>query len=240
VADKDINIWVDSTFSEPQEDSEEINVELQLASADNIGDHSIPVVYRVEEASLGSVDNKVEFFQETTVISGVINVPEEYFVYEPPKIEGIITSLIEFSASEKDNLDAEDIDIIYSSGYGTISGSFDKRIIFTAGKERLNVIDIPNYFYSPTTLSGLDYYWVNYANFSGNLTISGVPIPFYENEYDIIAEYFRQQKTLTSGSINVPVVITFSAWLGVPVTTDIYSVFEGYKDGYKFEVDTID
>jgi hypothetical protein len=119
-----------------------------------------------------------------------------------------------------------------------VSGVVSKKVVFTAGNEYLDSDNVPIAFYTSASVSGVVDRIVNYTNFSGNLTPSGVPIPYNNGIYICLTEYFDAY-TATSGVVDRVVDITFAGWVNFPVLADIYSVDQGLEKGYTVETTTI-
>lgn len=236
MADTTSKVWVDSTFVEPIQGSKDVYVEYHPAADENIGSHSIPVIYKTAEALPADYDVRLTYFQELITESGVFNVPLQYFTFTEPKMEGVYISLVEFLAGEKDKTDEKDLDLIYTTGFNSISGSLDKKLTFIAGKQQLAFDDTPVNFRLYTSSSGYLSFLHNYTNFSGNISTSGTPIAFYDTDFSIIAEYGGYTGTTTSGYLNRIVEITFAGWVDHNLTADVYSSLLGYKHHYDFEV----
>ena len=234
----DINsIWIDSTFSEPGEGSEDVTHQVQFTEADTIGAYSMPVIYRAGEAITLEKNIQVEFFQEINTISGINNLAHEYFVYEPPVNSGVGIHIVEFFTKPTVS-GYKNIDMLYSTGYYTVSGVVSKKVVFTAGNEYPDYDNVPIAFYTLASVSGVADRIVNYTNFSGNLTPSGVPIPYNNGTYICLTEYFDAY-TATSGIVDRIVDITFAGWVDFPITADVYSADQTIKEGYTTEVNTI-
>lgn len=236
MADTTSKVWVDSTFVEPKPGSKDVYVEYHPAADENIGSHSTPVIYKITEALPADSDVRLSYFQELTTESGIFNVPWQYFAFKEPKMEGVYISLVEFLAGEKDKVNDKDLNLIYTTGYNSISGSLDKKLTFIAGRHLLAFDDTPVNFRLDTSLSGHLSFWNNYVNFSGNISPSGTPIPFYDTDFSFIAEYGGYDGTTTSGYFNRIVEITFAGWVDHDLTADVYSSLLGYKHHYDFEV----
>jgi hypothetical protein len=238
VADSTSTVWVDATFiTEPLEGQKDVRVEFYPADNDVIGDRSIPVIYQTAEPDiLGEIDNQVEYFNETTSTSGLLSVAEEYYVFAPPKIEDVYISLVEFFAGEKDLDSEKNVSHIYTTGYNAISGTLDKRITFIAGNRIIIFNDTPVSYRAEDTASGVIDRLVNYMNFSGNTDVSGEPIPFYSLEIDVPHEYTRTTPIKNIGGVNQIVEIAFAGWISTYIGTDIYSVDQGFNEGYNYEV----
>lgn len=231
------HVWVDTSFFEPLNAEKNINAQLQLISADNIGSYSLPVIYTQEEAEVTTFNINTEYFNESISISGVNNIPVEHFNYEPPKIDEVLISLVEFSKATTTS-GVLDKDILYTTGYNSISGSLDKRVTFVGGAQYEDVVNVPAYFSYFTSESGIIEWWVNYTNFSGDVTVSGIPVPFHNGTFSYTAEYFSDFGVIES-LLDEIVDISFAGWVNFPIISDVYSTNLNCDFGYDFEVATI-
>lgn len=232
------NVWLDTTFNRKSILDKDVGVELQLSNSDNIGNYSIPVVYKAQESVLSEIDTVLSYFQEFNSVSGVINTPIGYHVFEPPKINGVIVSLVEFNNDYTTNSGILDKPVIYTTGYNKILGEFDKYVTFIGGRERLDFKTILANYDTIIRKYEVMEWWANYTNFSGNLTTSGTPIVFYNSDLHYIAEYNGSHGT-TSGMIGTDVDVSFAGWVDFLLNCDIYSALEGFVPGYEYEVTTI-
>lgn len=230
-------VFVDVSFLSPSEATKETEVEVRLATPDNIGSYSTPVIYTKKRSQSGSINTWLEYFHEITTQSGVEDVAGEYFSSISPLNDGVIPALVEFTFKEVSTFN-DDLDVIYSSGFNVISGSVNKDVDFVAGKKYEAMDNIATDYYRALAISGTLYWWTNYTNFSGNLTISGTPIPFYDTTYSFTTEYGALY-TQTSGFLNNFVDISFAGWVDYPVTADIYSALLGYAEGYPLDITAI-
>jgi len=232
------NVWLDTTFNRLSIHDKDVSAELQLYKAENIGNYSIPVIYRAPDSVLEEIDTLLSYFQEFNSVSGVINVPIGYYTTEPPKINGVIVSLVEFNNDYITNSGTLNNPVIYTTGYNKIFGEFDKYVTFIGGRERLDFKTILSIFWNIVHKDEVMEWWVNYTNFSGNLTTSGTPIVFYDSDLHYIVEYNGSHGT-TSGMIGTDVDVSFAGWVDFPVNCEIYSTLEGFVPGYEHEVTTI-
>lgn len=231
-------VWVDATFIPSKTALKDVPVNVQLADDENIGSYSMPVIYTQEEADLAAIDTWVQYFHEITSISGVANVPGEYRAEKVLQTDGVYISLVEFLAGQKDLLGDEDTTVLYTTGYNSVSGTLNERIVFTAGRKLPAVDNVPTYYRTNASISGTMEWWVNYTNFSGNLTTSGTPIPFHYGERSYQAEYGAEY-TSTSGYLDKIVEINFAGWVDFLLYADVYSADLGFKKGYDGEVTVI-
>lgn len=233
------NTWIDITFIESLDGNKDTNVQLKLASADNIGSYSMPVIFKQVEVVVDEIDTNLSYFQEFNTVSGIKNIAIGYRAFEPPKMDGIVTSLVEFSTDYTITSGILYKPAIYTTGYNQISGTLDKRIIFTGGREMLEFKTVrANSQYISRKDITRDW-WANYTDFSGNLTTSGTPIPFYYSDYSFMSEYGEDFEGFYQGWRDNIVDISFAGWVGFPVYGDVYSTIMGFKQGYRTEISSI-
>lgn len=231
-------VWVDITFISPLEGDKNTSVEVVLADADVIGSYSMPVIYSSAEPVAEEISTWVSYFRELSTTSGTISTAVEFLSVEDIAEEGIIPIISLFTLSETSS-NIDDINVVYRTGYNTISGSLNKVVSFTAGRNLLSAFSTPVAFAAPISVSGIEYWIVNYTNFSGDLTTSGTPIPFHSSEFSFTVEYGDEYTEDKLGAINRIVDISFAGWVDFPLTSDIYAVFEGYHDGYELDLTCI-
>lgn len=233
------NTWIDTTFIEPASEVKDTGVQLKLASADVIGMYSMPIIYRQVETTTEKINTIATYYQQLNTISGISNIATGYRAFEPPKMDGVLVSLVDFSTDYTINSGTLNKPVIYTTGYNQISGTLDKRIIFTAGREMLEFVTIRSTSqYVPPKYITKDY-WVNYVDFSGNLDDDDTPIPFYYSDYSFVTEYGKEFSDFHRAWLNTIVDISFAGWVGFPVYCDVYSTIMGYNSGYRAEVTTI-
>jgi hypothetical protein len=243
VPDSISTIWVDATFI-PAEDAllgtNDNYVEYNTFPAENIGTYSVPVVFTLKEASLDSSVDTVAEFTGGEPIEYYFDIPAIYFVYEPP-LHDLHTDInVEIFQQTISYSGVKNIPVIYTTGYYSISGSLNKKVAFTVGKENIAVEEVPVDFKCYSTASGAVDKRINYTNFSGNVGPSGIPIPFYYGQEDYWVEYFNRSNfsagDTTSGSIDRIVDISFAGWVPHNLYGDVYCALEGYKFGLETEV----
>jgi hypothetical protein len=239
VPDSTNHTWIDTTFIASTSGDKDTNVQLKLVSDDIIGAYSMPIIYRQEETTPAEIDIMVRYYQEFNTISGVKNIATGYRVFEPPKMDGVFISLTEYNTGNTAVSGVLNKPVVYTTGYNAISGTLDNRIIFTGGREMFSFVTVrSNSQYAPPKYIAKDY-WVNYVDFSGNLTTSGTPIPFYYSDYSFITEYGEEFSGYHQGWRNNIVDVSFAGWVDFPVYGDVYSTIMGYNLGYRTEITSI-
>lgn len=231
--DSNSQVWVDATFMAEQAGKEDLPVKIQLANNENIGSYSIPILYTTEEPSEDDVDVVVQYFSEITSVSGLENVPGEYFAYKSPLISGVETTLVEFTGKQNDQLFDKDTDVVYTTGFNSVSGTFNKTVVFSSPVELLSSDNVATVYRTIASTSGISYWWANYTNFSGDLDPdSGLPIPFHYGSLSYPAVY-GDEGGATDGFFNKIVEVSFAGWVHFPILSDVYSALLGTKFGYE-------
>lgn len=231
--------WLDASFAGAVSTDKDTTAQLRLVEDDIIGIYSMPIIYNQEESTISIFDININYFQEFNSQSGIENVSVGYNTSEYAKINGVAISLVEFNNDFTLSSGTLNKPIIYTTGYHTVSGSLDKYAIFTSGRERSDFQTVLSNFNHAVSNSGIEDWWVNYTDFSGNLTTSGTPIPFYYEDYSFIAEYGSDLNDYYRGERDNIVDISFAGWITFSLCGDIYSVIEGFNSGYKLEAITI-
>ena len=234
--DGTIDIWVDSTFSISSSGTHDITNAIVLADADNIGSYTMPVVYTISSTSSTALDINVTYFNETTATSGTRSIAGEYRP-AAPTMSGVIPSLVDFYGGTLLTRQ-RDIDADYTTGYNTVSGSLNKVVNFIMGREYTTTNSIYTYFNSPSSISGALDWWANYTNYTGELTSSGTPIPYFYGEQDLNAAYDTTFSGYNSGALPEYVDISFAGWVDFPFTADVYSADLTVASGHRLEVTT--
>ena len=232
------NVWVDITFTDDQEESGDVPVQVRLADSENIGSYSMPVVYKQEEVVETSTDVWLQYFQELTSISGIENVPVDYIAFERPMVSGTLISLVEFFSGDPTTSGTKEIDSVYSTGYNTISGALNEVVTFIGGKQYPASDNILANYWGRTSLSGIMEWWTNYTNFSGNLDTGGNPIPFHWEEYNYRTLYTAGYIT-SSGVLDGIVDVTFAGWPEFSLPADIYSTILNFENWHDTEVTVV-
>jgi hypothetical protein len=237
VPDDTSTIWVDSSFTDTSEATEDVAVEIFPADAENIGNYSMPVVFSLEETTPTDTDVWHAYFHQVTSISGVNSVASEYYSYPLPLMDDVYISLVEFYSGSTIS-GTNSTEVKYTTGYNSVSGSLDKRIIFTGGKEYPDSFNFVHTFTNSAVISGVMSWWSNYTNFSGNLTVSGTPLPFHDRNLDYPTEFTQVSGHNNWGAIDRVVDISFAGWVPFILNYDVYCTSSGYKFGYGMEATT--
>jgi hypothetical protein len=233
------NIWIESSFSPASYDESDLQVELVLADADVVGGYSIPVIYRAGQPDVTEFYNGLVEYITITTISNTIQIPVEYFDCENiPTFSGIAPTFIFYSTGNTVISGTQSLNTVYQTGFTAIPGAVDKTITFVVGN------DYPENYNSYVSVwlfpqsSGAISFITNYTNFSGNLTTSGTPIPFYTLGRDYISVY-STGPLQDIGWLSKIVDISFAGWVGFGFNTDIYSTLSGLGLYSSFDVVTI-
>ena len=233
------NIWIESSFNPASSDEKDVQTELVLAEADVVGGYSIPIIYRVGQHSINEFFNNVIEYIAGITVSDTIHIPIEYFDCENiPTSSGTTTTLIFYSTGATVISGTQSLNTLYQTGFTATPGAFDKVVTFVVGKNYPENYNSYVSIWISTQVSGTSSFITNYTNFSGNLTTSGTPIPFYTLERDYITTYLTGPLQ-DIGLLPKIVDISFAGWVGFGFNTDIYSTLSGLGLYSSFDVATI-
>jgi len=233
------NIWIESSFSSANSDEADVQVDLVLAEADVVGGYSIPVIYHAGQSDINEYyDSIIEYITITTV-SDTIQIPVEYFDCENiPTISGTESVLLFYSTGVTALDDTLYIDMVYNAGFVSTAGGFDEFVTFIVGGNYPWNYDSYVSMWMFPQISGTNSFITNYTNFSGNLTTSGTPIPFYNLDRNYVTTY-SLGSLQNVGWLAKIVNITFAGWVDFGFNADIYSTLSGLEPHYVFDVTTI-
>ena len=232
-------VWIDSTFLDKKKGTPDVPAEYMVVEPDIIGSYNLPVDLYSPTPEMSFVDQQVKFGADYTMTSDHKNMGVRY-IYDPTTYSGLFTVPHEyFNIASTVNSGSLTYKAYYTTGYTPVSGTVDKKLIFTVGRSvdsKFNMlVDLVHY----STTSGIIEQVANYTNFSGNTNVSGEPIPFYYRESDINTEYGSLRYTQVSGGIDNYVDVSFAGWIYHALNANVYSVDEGYASGYTLNATTL-
>jgi hypothetical protein len=235
VPDGTNNIWVDSTFTDSDPDTEDVAVEYFPAAAENIGTYSMPVIYTAEE-----VENETEditlTYQTSTAVSGTESISSYYFL--DLSSSGTITTPTEFYGVDYPTVSGTiNTTHAYLTGHTAISGSVNEKVTFVCGNQYDIADSVALVFWSRPSSSGTEDFLTNYTNYTGSES-GGSPVPSYDGTVDNTHEYGNLY-LLVSGTTDKIVDITFAGYVWFPFTADVYSTLLSIGNETDFEVTTI-
>jgi hypothetical protein len=214
MADDTNNVYIETRFQTTSDGSTDADIDLELASADNIGAYNIPTIYRTTASIATTRCVNIESF---ITLSGYLTQygddVQVKFTIPDSTISDTICSLIEYSHSTttSGNTDAY-IELFTASTTG--SGTQCVKIDLTAGDIYTFFEDIVmNYWLWPAE-SVAECIMTNYT--------AGQAIKFFK---DITNYVFF--KTTYSGSICVNMDSTFAGWVLNHLPADIFSTVSG-------------
>ena len=239
MADGRSYIWIDSTFITPSEGGLDTNVEIIAGDSRYIGDYSIPVVLNVNTTSETSQNLDLEYFNKTTSLSGLIDIHNSYRTAILPLYTSLVNLASEYFGINTTESGIDDISVIYETGYNAVSGTVDRKVHATLGKEYHGLGDISTWFYNRASVSGIFDRWVNYTNFTGEYEALDVPIPTHlgSTNYNV---YCYSGAMVGAGVINKIVDVTFAGWVPYPFSADIICALSGTMWNFNLEAESID
>lgn len=234
--DDTINIWVDSTFTDSDSDTEDVAVEYFPAGVDNIGSYSMPVVYRAEDVEDETEDIPLTY-QTSASVSGVLDLSSYYFLDSvssgtnstPAEFYGVLGPTLSGVNSTPH---------AYLTGYTAISGAVNEEITFILGRQMDTTENVSLAFWSRPVISGTLDFLNNYTNFTGSTGVNGLPTPTNDGVIDREIVYSNLY-SLVSGTVDRIVDITFAGYVWFPFDTDVYSTLLSMGNETEFEATTI-
>lgn len=227
------DIYLDLSFFEDSDASEDSRVDFQAFPADSIGQRTIKVEFTTKETTGTATDIDLEYI--TAAASAYTeDVSLEYTTVEDLTIDSSDYD-VSFSTGESNDL-AIDLTSYYRF-FTTTSGAFDKKVAFISGKEYLASLSTSVGFTRSQTLSGIAEYVANYTNFSGDY-IGASPIPYHEFDFDMIGTV-QLAETTASGATDTYLDLFFAGWVDYVINYDVYSTYETAYIGPTFEATVI-
>lgn len=228
------DIYIDISFFDGDDASEDSWVDLQFFEPDNIGQRTVKVELEMPESTATGEDVDLTFVT-SAAIDYATNVSLEYETGD---------DLID---TEKDtevnfHLDEEQFGTIDLSHYyrffNTVSGALDKKVNYISGKEYTTFISTLVDFTYPTMTSGILDFLNNYTNFSGNYDELNDPVPYYDVTRDVRMST-EVTYTTTSGAIDTWNDVFFAGYIVFEHECDVFSCDEGFSPGCVFEATSI-
>jgi len=237
--DSQNNIWIESSFSSASSDETDVQIELVLAEAGVVGGYSVPVIYHAGQPNITESYNSVVEYITVTTVSNTIQIPVEYFDYEnTPTLSGINPTFVFYSTGNTAISGTQSLITVYQTGFTATPGALDEAVTFVVGNGYPENYNSYVSIWLFPQISGTNSFVTNYTNFSGNLTTSGTPIPFYVLERDYITVY-STGPLQDIGWLSKIVDITFAGWVDFSFGTDIYSTLSGLNLYYTTDITTI-
>lgn len=228
------DIYLDLSFFEDEDTSEDTRIDLQFFEPDNIGQRTVRVELELPESAEAGEDVDLKYVT-AAAIDYATNVSLEY-----ETVAGHIADRTDTEVNFR--LDEEQYGTIDLSHYyrffNTVSGAIDVDINLIGGREYSGFIATLVDFTYPTYNSGIIEFLNNYTNFSGDYTPSNDPLPYHEKEFDIRAST-EIKYTTTSGGIDTWHELFFAGYIFFEHEMDVYSVDERLYTGPTYEVTSI-
>jgi len=229
------DIYIDLSFYDSSDDTEDTSVEYQLVEADKIGGYTTPVVYRVDPTTSATLDADIDYMMPLS-ISGSLNILHQ-ITFDDGYDLGVIDSLVNYRTGTSTISGSRYIPVMYSTGHAATSGTLNKTVSFTSGKEYFDFYDTLVTLVKSTAVSGTLVYAAQYTNFSGNYD-HGLPVPTASGytEKPIIIYYTG---STTSGSLDVYMDVKFAGWVPEDILTDIFCTLEKHDNYLNTDMTTI-
>lgn len=229
------NIYLDSTFTSADVGYTAVDSSVEFVSKDNIGNYNVPTVYKTIASSIAGVDLDVEYFANNITIGVTDNILVSFFGGQVYNF-GVVHSLVDYSVAILVSGTCDN-PIIYFTGYNTVSGTVDEKVTYIAGEYYTNFKSYLVEYDCDSLISGSNYYWQTYMNFSGHVDHEGLPIPALVVQESIVTEYDTGIKN--TGWLSSDIDISFAGWVDFPFLTDVFSVDMGISGTCLFDVQTI-
>ncbi len=216
-----IDIYVNSSFYSPSDYEDDIGIEAQLAEPDVIGAANLPIVVNLSSASSTAIDVNVAMFTASGTISGVV--------------DSAITFITSTTASGKD-----DVILEYNTGTSSsytydvytdafvastvTSGQLFVTVNFIGGQQQDFYVSAPIHYWLWASYDTVKDFEVDFSHIS-------------EIDYTLNLNEDIRFNTLTSGSLNENVDITFAGYVLFDLPFVVASTVSGIKY-LDFDVDT--
>lgn len=228
------DIYIDASFFQTDSDHKDLVNSVEFVVPDNIGNYAVPVIYQAEVSVAGKSFTDVEYGVVDTT-SGCSCIPISFF-WTSTTNEAIASSLVNYSTSNTLS-GMVDNNVIYSTGYNVVFGTFNNKINFIAGQKYDSFNASLIEYTVDNCISDTNDWWADYINYCGYSDIEGYPIPSLSGYKDPIVEYGVANHIL--GETVTEVEIRFAGWVDFLFPTDIYSTDAGSTAPYPFDVTTI-
>ncbi len=228
MADDTINIYTDITFTSPSDTAVDTDVDLTLAEADVIGNYNMPVVYTTTASTSGTLSKPIEYFKVDYTISGTNNIYIEVFTASTTE-SGIFVCLVDYASGE--TVSGTKNTYVDFFGASTTTSGFQYALIdYIAGQVLGSYLDInvPISYWTAISVSGTEDLDIEYMRVSAS-----------DGTVSKITEVsFGSYGTMTSGSIDSDVDLTFAGWANFPLIADLFCSLENIE-GIQSELTTI-
>lgn len=223
-----INIYVDATFTSPSDTTTDTDVELTLAEADVIGAYNMPTVYTTAASVSGNVGIITEYFKIDSTTSGTENIYIECFTASTTD-SGIFVCLTEYASGQT----ISGTKNTYIDFFGVDVAAFGFQyapVNYIAGQVLGSYLDIniPISYWTSISISGTEDLDMEYRRASlSDDTVT-----------KITEASFGSSGTMSSGSVDSTVDLTFAGWANYPLVADLFCSLENIE-GIQSELTTI-
>ncbi len=218
-----IDIYVDSSFYSPSDYEDDITIAAQLVeTADVIGAANLPIVVNLSEASITSMNVNVSLFTASGTTNGTVDRAVDTFIASTTTSGDEDVSLEYSTGTIADFFNDTDIDVFVvntsTSGYNFVT------VDFIGGQQQSFYVNTPINYWFWTAYDGEEDFEVDFSYIE-------------ENDFTINFDEEVKFSTLTSGSLNEDVDITFAGYVFYDLPFVISSTVSGIKY-LDFDVDT--
>jgi hypothetical protein len=216
------DIYVDSSFNAPSAYEDDVEIGAQIVEADVIGAANLPIVINLSAATLTTADVYVSIFTASGTISGSVDrAIESFFVVTTTSGFGDVT--LEYNTGTSSAF----FDDVYAEAFIASTVTSGQRFVtvdFVGGQQQFFYVSTPATF----------WHWPSYA------TVEDFEIDFsYIAETDYTRNIDEEIRfgTLTSGSANEDIDITFAGYVFHDLPFVVSSTVSGIKY-LNFDMDT--
>lgn len=202
------NVYIDFRASDTSTDTSDVNAELTLATADNIGAANLPVVVQFNTTVSGYQDNIVSYVTSAT-LSGAENVAHDYYAASTTT-SGFVDNSISYSTGSSITSGTLDLVSVFITPDVLGEGYQDAYTDYLIGQAYPGVYDSKVQFWMPLVYSGGENFETDY--------VAGFKIPFFKDSQTAFSI-----GTTSSGFADASVDLTFAGFVFHDVPTDAFS-----------------
>lgn len=223
MVDENSNIFIDTSFFEDADSTEDISIAFNSVPAELVGytNYYVSSAFIDESAFVDSSKNIEVFLSLVDISEGTLNISTFYNSPEMKAAELDLSALFSkytTTSGVKDHIVNYSFHTLLSSGIG-----IDKIVDYISGQEFNINISIPTSFWLISSgIYNIDNV-VRYTNYTGETSSSGTPISHYVNTIDNDIEY--NVGSGTGSLLNSLVDIFFAGWIFHHNNIDLSSTY---------------